>query len=206
MKHASSRAYRVSLALSAIAAICLVASSALAGESSSEHFRLRSTITVSGGASSRAGVTLGQPALGLSVGEESGLVLHGGFWPASVGAAPDPDRDGIASLLDNCPFAANSDQRDSGGVGVGSSPDGVGDACQCGDVSGDGRVTIADAVLISRSLLVPPTADLPHPERCDVGGSAACTNADAVVLRRALLSPATATIRPACTPAAAPQG
>lgn len=196
-------------ALVASAAV-IEAQAAFAIDSVSTSYRLRSTITVSGGATSvsspqstRAGVTLGQPAPGKSIGEDTGVVLHGGFWPASVGAAADPDRDGVASVVDNCPFAANPDQADSGGVGAGSTPDAVGDACQCGDVSGDGRVTIADAVLISRALLVPPTVDLPHPDRCDVGGSAACTNADAILLRRALLVPATATIRERCAAATA---
>jgi hypothetical protein len=114
---------------------------------------------------------------------------------------PDADADGVADANDTCPHLANSDQSDVGGVGAGSPPDGVGDACQCGDVSGDGRVTVADAVTISRSLLVPATATLARPELCDVGGSAGCSASDAVILRRALLSPPTATIGPSCAPA-----
>ena len=113
----------------------------------------------------------------------------------------DTDGDGVGDACDDCPFTANPDQSDVGGAGTGSAPDGIGDACQCGDVNGDGRVTLADAVIVQRSLLSPPTASLASPELCDVGGSAGCTLADAVVIRRALLAPPTATIQQACAPA-----
>ena len=108
----------------------------------------------------------------------------------------------MPDAADNCAFTANPAQTDTGGVGSGSVADGIGDACQCGDVSGDGRVTVNDSVLVTRSLLTPPTATLAKPGLCDVGGSAGCTESDAVVIRRALLTPPTATIAPKCAPAA----
>jgi cyclophilin family peptidyl-prolyl cis-trans isomerase len=119
---------------------------------------------------------------------------------------PDTDGDGVVDAQDNCPFAANANQLDRGGVGSGATADGVGDACQCGDVTGDGLVTVADALVITRSLLQPPTATRTKPELCDVGGAPSpatqnCTLADAVTIRRALLAPPTATISPACAPA-----
>jgi len=116
---------------------------------------------------------------------------------------PDPldhDLDGVANASDDCPTVANPDQADAGGVGPTSGPDGIGDACQCGDVNGDGRVTLSDAALIQRSQLVPPTALLGRPELCDVGGSRGCSIADSVILRRALLIPPAASIAPACAP------
>lgn len=113
----------------------------------------------------------------------------------------DADTDGVPDGLDNCPFAVNPDQLDQGGIGAASTSDGVGDTCQCGDVSGDGRVSTADAVIVQRALLVPPTATMAHPERCDVGGSSGCSTADAIIVRRALLVPATASIAPSCAPA-----
>ena len=79
--------------------------------------------------------------------------------------------------------------------------DGVGDACQCGDVSGDGRVTMADTLMIRRALLMPPTATLTQPDLCDVGGAPGCSLSDAVIIQRALLSPPTASIQPVCAPA-----
>jgi len=105
---------------------------------------------------------------------------------------------------DNCPYWPNPDQSDAGGIRAGSPPDGVGDACQCGDVNGDGRVSNADAVIIKRSLVVPPLATLAHPERCNVGGSAACTNADAIIVKRAQSIPPGAAIAQVCEPALTP--
>jgi len=113
----------------------------------------------------------------------------------------DADLDGVIDASDNCPFAANADQADVGGIGTGSAPDGIGDACQCGDVNGDGRVTVGDAVIVQRASLVPPAAVMAHPERCNVGGAAICNTADSVILRRGLLLPPTATIAQACAPA-----
>ncbi len=72
------------------------------------------------------------------------------------GAVPDSDRDGVADAIDNCPFDANPQQRDSDGNGLGDvcdcaaagvdlDADGVDDACDdCvgvatgEDVGGDG--------------------------------------------------------------------
>lgn len=113
---------------------------------------------------------------------------------------PDWDIDGIPDSVDVCPRVPDPAQTDSGGIGTGSAPDGIGDACQCGDVNGDGRVTLGDAVLIGRSLLTPPTATLARPQLCDVGGSAGCSTGDAVVIRRALLAPPTASVAQQCSP------
>lgn len=72
---------------------------------------------------------------------------------------------------DNCPYTGNPDQLDTAGLGGGSPPDGIGDACQCGDVSGDGQISSVDASIIMRALMQPPLATLERPELCDVGGS-----------------------------------
>ncbi len=113
----------------------------------------------------------------------------------------DADADARGDACDNCPNFANVDQSDVGGVGAAAPPDGIGDACQCGDVNGNGRVTTADAALITRSLLLPPTATLLNPDHCNVGGSAACTTADAVIVTRSLLVPPTASVQQVCAPA-----
>ena len=115
--------------------------------------------------------------------------------------AIDTDGDGVPDDSDNCPFAANPGQEDVGGIGASSGPDGIGDACQCGDISGNGRGTIGDSVIILRSLLIPPTATQTKPELCDVGGSAGCSLADAVLILRANLSPPTANVLQRCVPA-----
>jgi hypothetical protein len=116
----------------------------------------------------------------------------------------DDDGDGVSDGADNCPWAFNPLQENHGGVGSAAGPDTFGDACQCGDVNGDGKVTLADSTLIQRSLLSPPTATPAHPELCDVGGSKGCTLSDATLIQRALLSPPTATLLPQCGPASSP--
>lgn len=110
----------------------------------------------------------------------------------------DADGDGVPDAVDNCPRTPNASQSDIGGLGAASGPDGVGDACQCGDVNGDGRVTSNDASLIRRAMLAPPVAVLARPELCDVGGSAGCSVADASIVQRALLQPPQAAITDAC--------
>ncbi|MFN8625897.1 MAG: thrombospondin type 3 repeat-containing protein [Candidatus Binatia bacterium] len=137
------------------------------------------------------GDTTGQPIPGAT--GNSGTI--------SVGASGDADGDGVPDASDNCPYTANADQKDTGGIGSGSAPDGIGDVCQCGDVNGNGVVTLADSTIILRSLLEPPTATQQNPQLCDVGGTSGCTLADATIILRANLSPPTATILQRCAPA-----
>lgn len=99
--------------------------------------------------------------------------------------APDSDGDGVADSTDNCPTVSNATQDDNGGVNS-SLPDNIGDACQCGDMNADGKVTNTDAVLIQRHLL-----GLPSPfneSLCDVNGDSNCSNTDAVIIKRAVLA------------------
>jgi hypothetical protein len=114
----------------------------------------------------------------------------------------DLDSDGVCDLVDNCKFEPNASQTDVGGIGATAPPNGRGDACECGDVSGNGRVTTADATLVTRANLVPPTARLLAPDKCNVGGSAACSTADATILTRASLVPPTASVQNVCAAAA----
>jgi hypothetical protein len=53
---------------------------------------------------------------------------------------------------DNCPYIYNPNQEDTGSV-ASDPPDGVGDACQCGDVTGDGLCNGADATFVTRQAL-----------------------------------------------------
>ncbi len=129
----------------------------------------------------------------------------------SCPAASDPwnvdrDADGAGDACDNCALASNPTQRDGGGVGLASGPDGIGDACQCGDVNDDGRVTGLDGALVKRAALgLAPfpggVGDLPAPRKCDVGGTAGCTGLDGTIMTRASLGlkPAIAQACPAAT-------
>lgn len=124
--------------------------------------------------------------------------------PTPTPTCTDTDGDGFCNGSDNCPFTSNPDQLDRGGIGTGSPADGIGDACQCGDVNGDGRVLTGDSTIILRSLLNPPTATRTKPLLCDVGGTAGCFTADATIILRRLLNPPTATIFQNCPPAQPP--
>jgi parallel beta-helix repeat protein len=97
----------------------------------------------------------------------------------------DPDGDSIGDECgDNCPGVFNPDQKDSGSVGD-PNPDGIGDACQAGDVSGDGVVDGLD-VRQMREEQAGLLAELDAPENCSVDGDAECNMVDVVILQRAL--------------------
>jgi hypothetical protein len=126
----------------------------------------------------------------------------------------DSDGDLIPAFDDNCPFAFNPSQEDIGGIGTGSAPDAVGDACQCGDVDDDGLVQINDATIIKRAILgLAP--GLAAPLKCNVIGNTNpadldmnglpddCLLNDATVVKRGILG-LTPGIEQTCDPAAAP--
>lgn len=99
-------------------------------------------------------------------------------------ALPDGDGDAIANGLDNCPAAANADQSDVGGIEP-AGPDGIGDACQCGDVDDDGGVRAADRAQL-RQWLAGLAQALAAPQKCSVAQPQSCSILDATILGRAL--------------------
>jgi hypothetical protein len=124
------------------------------------------------------------------------LLLAGLALPLRALAA-DLDADGIEDAADNCPAVSNVSQTDSAGIGS-LAPDGRGNACQCGDVSGDGGAQVNDATLIRRAFAgIGP--GLARSELCNTSGSGDrrdqdqdglpddCDLVDLVVLRRALV-------------------
>jgi hypothetical protein len=116
----------------------------------------------------------------------NGILVRGHLGGTVAAASGDFDGDGIQDALDDCPVEANAEQTDSGGLAT-ASPDGIGDLCQCGDTSDDGRIDAADVSAL-RSFLAGSESAPAAPEKCDVGGSAACDLEDSVRLRRALAS------------------
>ena len=101
-----------------------------------------------------------------------------------TGDESDLDGDGIANASDNCPRAANSAQTDT-------DVDGLGDACECGDVDDDGRIDRPDVDLY-RERLADPVGRPFSPAgvaKCAVIGSASeCEIRAVVVLRRVTIS------------------
>jgi hypothetical protein len=114
-----------------------------------------------------------------------------------VAAGPDADGDLIQDLFDVCDFEPDPAQTDANG-------DGIGDACQCGDLTGDGLITGADADLVQTWL----TAAGPVPAgiaRCNIWGPAVPAGADCRIDDWALLQRALGSAPPGinqiCTPA-----
>jgi len=113
---------------------------------------------------------------------------------------PDYDDDGhcdgpngvgaICTGGDNCPLVGNNDQTNGDAFTAG-------DACQCGDVTGDGLITTID-YLRAREIVIGRTPSGPDEvNRCDVTGDADCHVDDLAVLQR-LVNGAPATIVYGC--------
>jgi hypothetical protein len=105
----------------------------------------------------------------------------------------DTDGDGVPNQYDNCPYTANPDQKDSGGLNS-SAPDGVGDVCQCGDIDNNGIVNATDALKYNRASLglspyfsIAGAPGAAAPEKCDVNGDHVCDATDALIINRATL-------------------
>lgn len=88
---------------------------------------------------------------------------------------------------DNCRYAPNADQGDVGGIG-GATPDGVGDACQCGDVDADGRVDGSDFTAFVHWLIGRRTPGTFQLDRCNLNAGESCNWIDLFRLRSAIRS------------------
>jgi para-nitrobenzyl esterase len=109
---------------------------------------------------------------------------------AALSGTLNGDFDAFTNDVDNCPFTTNSDQADSGGV-AGGGPDGIGNACQCGDTSDDGAVDATDVAVLRNALAGIAPLGKHGAAKCRVESqSAACDVVDLAVLRRRLASPA----------------
>jgi len=110
----------------------------------------------------------------------------------------DTDGDGVPDAADNCPLVSNPGQEDTGGMGPGSAPDRIGDACQCGSVAGDGHVDTTDVAAYRAALANPTGAPLSAAAqtRCRVlGRTGACNIVQVTAIRRAIAAPSLAPIQ-----------
>jgi hypothetical protein len=85
----------------------------------------------------------------------------------------DHEGDGILDEEDNCVFIQNPGQRDADG-------DGIGNACECGDFNGDGRVNTTDARLIQRCA----AGRITCLGLCDANNSGTCDTTDSRRIQR----------------------
>jgi hypothetical protein len=126
-------------------------------------------------------------AKGTQVPDAAAVALLG-TWIDTGLAVLDSDGDGHPDAADNCPYEPNPTQSDGGGW-QSTSPDGIGDACQCGSVDLSGAITSSDwthlrTYLTGSSVGIGANADrrCSHP---DSSGRASVV--DSAHLRRALL-------------------
>jgi hypothetical protein len=104
--------------------------------------------------------------------------LHGLTRAWDLRSLADGDTDGIADAFDNCPFHASADLADADG-------DGRGDACECGDQTGDGMNTVSDIVAVNLAIF-DPTLITPL---CDANGDGSCNVSDMVAINTEIYSP-----------------
>jgi hypothetical protein len=112
--------------------------------------------------------------------------------------APDTcdfDADGIADESDGCPLLAD-DGTDSGGL-LSQQPDGIPDACQCGDWLPDGMLDGGDVARMRAWLAEQPVAPVAF-STCDVDADGACDVVDLAVMVRAQAGSPGAVLRQAC--------
>jgi hypothetical protein len=116
---------------------------------------------------------------------------------------PDTDDDTIcdgsgtgegacAAGPDLCPYAPNGVEADNGGIDT-ATPDGIGDSCQCADVTDNGIVNATDLLVMREFILGNPLSDTFEGARCNLVGPSAgdgsgsdCDIGDAFVLDRLL--------------------
>ncbi len=133
----------------------------LVGDQFTAYLRHEFAISTSGGEPiSATGVRLLVPATGIGGGTAiDELEVH-------EAGPPDADADGEPDGSDNCPHWPNPAQTDTDG-------NGIGDACECGDQSGDGVVSILDLLAINEVIfaVVPPSplCDTNEDTLCNVG-------------------------------------
>ncbi|HIG02424.1 MAG TPA: hypothetical protein EYQ66_14135 [Myxococcales bacterium] len=103
----------------------------------------------------------------------------------------DYDGDLVRDEDDNCVYAMNPLQTDSGGLKT-TDDDGVGDVCQCGEGEGTGTIEVGDQDLNNMAMYLRGETVVAFDEsRCSLANPSSCTIHDAALLDSALQSSAT---------------
>ena len=100
----------------------------------------------------------------------------------------DADSDERRNEDDNCIYTANTAQIDSGGLEWIDSnlPEGLGDACQCGDATGDGVISASESLDLAELLSHQVDPDGSIEGTCSVDDDKLCTIRDVVIHKRTL--------------------
>lgn len=124
------------------------------------------------------------PGISESCTEPCGVLADG----VASTMSEDADSDERRNEDDNCIYTANTPQVDSGGMEWLDSnlPEGIGDACQCGDTTGDGFISSSETVDLAGLLTHQVDPDEAIEGRCSVDDDGSCTIRDAVIHKRAL--------------------
>jgi hypothetical protein len=136
-----------------------------------------------------------------------GLPSEVGQLMVNISAAPPPpdsDFDGFLNPCDNCVYLDN-DQADGGGIGT-TTPDRIGNVCQCGNVFGSGAVDNTDALRIRQHLAGLSPLGPTELARCSVGGAATDCNLRtvAIILRDLAVPGRPPFVQQVCTAALPP--
>jgi hypothetical protein len=125
----------------------------------------------------------GDGVMDLAVGaneDDDGGPGRGAVWLLFLDGPADSDGDGRTDSIDNCPAVWNPGQDDT-------DTNGIGDACQCGDVNLDGFTNVTDAMWAARGKVPSWVSGSDYHARCDVNGDRFCNVIDALMIARSLI-------------------
>jgi hypothetical protein len=125
-------------------------------------------------------------------------VCDDGDGSGTAGDAPCPHLV-TSGCDDNCRYEYNPSQR-SRLTGINDTS--IGNACECGDVDGNGKLTAGDFQLIKTFVGAQLVASAPPvPGKCDVTGDRKCLTGDFTLVKTAVASLSTAGLTQGCFPA-----
>jgi hypothetical protein len=106
-------------------------------------------------------------------------------WTFGANPRPDMDCDGVVDAPDLCPFISEYDPFINTDTAAGDGAALRGDECECGDQTGDGRVSVQDLIAINTAIFNPSSKR----PLCDAQGDYLCTVNDIVGANQEVFTP-----------------